>query len=1012
MPFATVAHCDASDVRKWESVRSNDAFVCERRQRGALRSTVFRIRLVLNGNSLLLWHGTSRAEALSQYESLLKPSSSSSSSLSSSPSSSSSSAIDQFWAEATNATGGGNEANSNLLELAFPDAYGVFSDALKRATLELLAFARVDSVAPSTTDDLAMLRELCSLARISTDVVVAFLQRRRTAVNAGGLTALAVRTAAADAFTADSAGATLVDLTNDLYDIQSSVPPPASAEPPPLLPLAGDDRPPLPPKKNQSRRASNAVAVSSPSPFATSPFDGIDALAGFAANKPAPTTSAPLDLDFLDNASAASPTSNRSVVVSRAQAVTAVATGSAGASLDETTTLLNGCIARIERLRVAQFDVVSCLSGAFGDGAGEEALTTRRAFIYLLPIWAPLPKPADNVWAESLSQGGELTRERVHGYMQKCVMVAKQRHPIGWVCAGFAEQFAQRFATPRGADIAQMQACIFTFVDALASGVSATFAELGSLTARQFVRDALIDVVLGSVSALVEQAFREEYRELDRSFELKRLELKRARPQMLGVPEAQCGAVERADFNKTVGVLNGFERLTGLNDMLMCVGAAMSSTVEDVRRAETTSAFSADDLLPIFCYVLLQAPTGLANFMSALRMLDAFVPDEMRNGQAGYSLVTTTVAADYLMSLNWSDLEFAAMAPLPTSASSPSLSHGATARKPRKLSLAVFGRRSSDTAPPDEATASLLSGERELNVPPAGQQLQDTLEGDAACLLSVQLCAAVVDLCKRFECFFTGSGKVSRRVRTAIRADDAYGAFVRQTQLLDGVVASGLTHQQRVVFWLNVYNALVLHAHIELAPLMVTDALDAELSAVARVTLMRSAAYRVQNHRFSLLDIEHGVLRAKSAAPSTVILALGGRVMVPKFKQLKDPRHTCALMESVPLVTFGLASMTKSAPPLRVFSATVPFQQALEQSAQRFLADHVEFDAVAMAVKLPHVLQWYKSDFGNTDSEVLRWVGANLQPDSALRQLIGPRIAELRVKYARYEWDECWRLAR
>jgi hypothetical protein len=76
MPFATVAHCDASDVRKWDAVQSNEAFVCERRQRGALRTTVFRIRLVLNGNSLLLWHGTSRAEALSQFESLAAPTSS------------------------------------------------------------------------------------------------------------------------------------------------------------------------------------------------------------------------------------------------------------------------------------------------------------------------------------------------------------------------------------------------------------------------------------------------------------------------------------------------------------------------------------------------------------------------------------------------------------------------------------------------------------------------------------------------------------------------------------------------------------------------------------------------------------------------------------------------------------------------------------------------------------------------------------------------------------------------
>jgi hypothetical protein len=265
--------------------------------------------------------------------------------------------------------------------------------------------------------------------------------------------------------------------------------------------------------------------------------------------------------------------------------------------------------------------------------------------------------------------------------------------------------------------------------------------------------------------------------------------------------------------------------------------------------------------------VLLQTPNSLANLMSALRILDAFVTDEARNGQAGYSLVTTQVATDYLLSLNWSDLEFAALAPAsstPSSSSSSSSSSlsalgSAAQRKPRKLTLTLFGRRdTSDTS--DEAT--LVNGERELNVPVSGHQLQSALGGDAAVLLSVQLCSAVLDLCRRFQCFFSGSGKVSRSVRTAMRADSAYAAFVHQTQLLDGVVASELPHSLRVVFWANVYTTLLLHAHLEIAPLMSSDQIGCDVSVVARVTLFRAAAYRVQGLRFSLLDIEHGVLRA------------------------------------------------------------------------------------------------------------------------------------------------------
>ena len=85
-----------------------------------------------------------------------------------------------------------------------------------------------------------------------------------------------------------------------------------------------------------------------------------------------------------------------------------------------------------------------------------------------------------------------------------------------------------------------------------------------------------------------------------------------------------------------------------------------------------------------------------------------------------------------------------------------------TRKAPRKLSLAFFGRRA--TEPVDDASASLLSGDRELNVPLGDHQLQQALSGDAAVLLSVQLCSAILDLCRRFECFFSGSGIRPTRV--------------------------------------------------------------------------------------------------------------------------------------------------------------------------------------------------------------------------------------------------------
>ena len=114
-----------------------------------------------------------------------------------------------------------------------------------------------------------------------------------------------------------------------------------------------------------------------------------------------------------------------------------------------------------------------------------------------------------------------------------------------------------------------------------------------------------------------------------------------------------------------------------------------------------------------------------------------------------------------------------------------------------------------------------------------------------------------------------------------------------------------LVHEQRLQFWLNIYHTLLIQAHLEIAKFQDLDRKStntADLSKVARISLFRSAAYRIGGYRYSLLDIEHAVLRAQTSAPSIVILALGGRLLVPKFKSKKDPRSACALEKPVPEV--------------------------------------------------------------------------------------------------------------
>ena len=103
----------------------------------------------------------------------------------------------------------------------------------------------------------------------------------------------------------------------------------------------------------------------------------------------------------------------------------------------------------------------------------------------------------------------------------------------------------------------------------------------------------------------------------------------------------------------------------------------------------------------------------------------------------------------------------------------------------------------------------------------------------------------------------------------------------------------------RKAFWLNLYNALILHAVVML-----------RLGQHAPRGWFERAAYDVGGYRFSANDIEHGILRANQSH----LLALG-----PQFRA-NDPRLRFRLAALDPRVHFALNCAARSCPPIRVYT--------------------------------------------------------------------------------------------
>lgn len=151
---------------------------------------------------------------------------------------------------------------------------------------------------------------------------------------------------------------------------------------------------------------------------------------------------------------------------------------------------------------------------------------------------------------------------------------------------------------------------------------------------------------------------------------------------------------------------------------------------------------------------------------------------------------------------------------------------------------------------------------------------------------------------------------------------------VRHLQTYDPAV---LSHDEKVCFFVNVYNTMAMHAYIEHG---------VPTSLLGRLSLMKRASYIINDLEYSLYEIEHSVLRACASKPA--IIGAGVLLSLAKFGE-SDPRHACRIEQIEPLLNFALCPGTASAPPLRVFAPS-DFQAQLRTQAETYCGQFIKLD--------------------------------------------------------------------
>ncbi|WCJ19628.1 hypothetical protein M5689_001912 [Euphorbia peplus] len=173
-----------------------------------------------------------------------------------------------------------------------------------------------------------------------------------------------------------------------------------------------------------------------------------------------------------------------------------------------------------------------------------------------------------------------------------------------------------------------------------------------------------------------------------------------------------------------------------------------------------------------------------------------------------------------------------------------------------------------------------------------------------------------------------------------------------------------LTYKQKLAFWINIYNASIMHAFLEHG----LPSLQEKLLAI-----MNKATINVGGTVLNALAIEHFILRhpceTKHGAPDEKEMLL---------------QHAYGLGYPEPNVTFALCRGTWSSPALRVYTPEEVVNE-LGRAKIEYLEASLGITSKKKIV-IPKLLQWHMQDFADDMGSLLEWIYSQLPRSGSLKR--------------------------
>ncbi|TYI45316.1 hypothetical protein E1A91_D13G028900v1 [Gossypium mustelinum] len=220
-----------------------------------------------------------------------------------------------------------------------------------------------------------------------------------------------------------------------------------------------------------------------------------------------------------------------------------------------------------------------------------------------------------------------------------------------------------------------------------------------------------------------------------------------------------------------------------------------------------------------------------------------------------------------------------------------------------------------------------------------------------------------------------------------ISKSEEFRRYINLTRDLQRINLQLFTPNERLAFFLNLYNAMVIHAVISIGhPEGILD----------NKAFFLDFQYVIGGYPHSLSIIENGILRNNRKSPYS---------LTKPFSK-GDRRLHLVPMKVNPLIHFGLCKGTRSSPKLRFFTAHNVEDELISAAKDYFQSDGIKIDRELRTVYLTRIIKWFSQDFGGQEKEILEWVLNYLEGRNAklLKTMLGDRDP-ITIVYQDYDWS-------